>query len=636
MFGFFSLAEGDDIFTNNSSNSWNIRSFEATGDPLTRDLESVAISDFGSGVDLFTNTSSGAVRLLTAGDQTMFTAETADDAGATSFGAAGFDPSSVVASFPVDQARIYRGIDELGVEHGHIVNLETFDNAGLITMADAATGGSGAVAGDIFAITGNTAVNGVSGGGVYRSNGGQLHIDTVLNDGVIDDTDLFIVDTAVTGTGATLVTVNNAGGVGASTDINDDGVFDLDEGILVIQALESSSSDAFALSGPLIEGAFEYVLDQTDGQNWFLHSTASSMLPVYDVYPQSIAALNTLPTLQQRIGNRNWVLNPSSPAASFIGCTDETTRYGCDIDEEDTLYFAEMLQNAPEADDASIWTRVEAYHTHVEPQSLTTSEYDINRWKLQAGIDWLANVDEEGNSLTFGLNAFYGKANLNALSSNGGGTTDTSGYGLGATLTWYNVDGRYLDLQAQYGVYDSDLTSGSQGVLASDLKGTGYALSAEFGKKIERKKEESSDGELKSWSYTPQAQIMYSSVDFDTFTGPFSDTVSLDEAESLSLRLGVSTDKDHRWIEDGKEQRSHIYGIANLIYDFKGETILDVNGTKIESTPDKWTGEIGLGFTRDIDDNAYSIYGEVSLATGLENFGSSYEYGATFGIRGNF
>src|SRR3546814_9272449 len=61
--GNLNLGGGEDVFTNYSSNSWNVRNFSVSGDPAVRDTENVALSDFGSGNDVFTNTASGTVRL---------------------------------------------------------------------------------------------------------------------------------------------------------------------------------------------------------------------------------------------------------------------------------------------------------------------------------------------------------------------------------------------------------------------------------------------------------------------------------------------------------------------------------------------------------------------------------------------
>jgi fibronectin-binding autotransporter adhesin len=73
--------------------------------------------------------------------------------------------------------------------------------------------------------------------------------------------------------------------------------------------------------------------------------------------------------------------------------------------------------------------------------------------------------------------------------------------------------------------YDSDLGSDVLGDLASGNDGTGYAL-----------------------SLTPQAQLVYSSVDFDSFTQTYEGrdiaAIALLNNDSLRGRFGMSLDQN--------------------------------------------------------------------------------------------
>jgi fibronectin-binding autotransporter adhesin len=123
-------------------------------------------------------------------------------------------------------------------------------------------------------------------------------------------------------------------------------------------------------------------------------------------------------------------------------------------------------------------------------------------------------------------------------------------------LTWYGQNGFYLDGQAQATWYESDLSSGLLGSLSNGNDGFGYAFSLEFGKRLALNQ---------SWTLTPQAQLAYSSVDFDDFTDPFGANVSLGTGESLKGRLGLSADYENAWESaSGTMTRTHLYGIANL------------------------------------------------------------------------
>ena len=108
------------------------------------------------------------------------------------------------------------------------------------------------------------------------------------------------------------------------------------------------------------------------------------------------------------------------------------------------------------------------------------------------------------------------------------------GADMAGTLTWYGDTGFYTDLQAQAMWYDSDLTSATAGrSLINGNKGFGYGFSAEAGRRIDLDN---------YWSLTPQAQLTWSSVTFDTFNDAWGASVSGRNGDSLNARLGLSAD----------------------------------------------------------------------------------------------
>ena len=265
IIGTVSTSNQNDIFTNNAK--WEIRNFQVTSDAtspdaIKRDTESVAVADFGEGDDTFVNKRNATVQLKTAGSQSEGTLNH------STIVTNKFFPDDDNPSFTTQQ----RSIREASVEQAHIVNLERFENAGTITMADMDTGGTNPVAGDVLVITSSEGAA-TQGTSRFISNGGELHIDTVLDDGEHDLTDILVVDSVELNNKATALVVNNADpDKGASTDINCNGEPDDGEGILVIYVRGDSSKDAFVLKNKLITGDWEYKLRQTDDKSWFLRS----------------------------------------------------------------------------------------------------------------------------------------------------------------------------------------------------------------------------------------------------------------------------------------------------------------------------------------------------------------------------
>ncbi|MCP4993056.1 MAG: autotransporter outer membrane beta-barrel domain-containing protein, partial [Gammaproteobacteria bacterium] len=311
--------------------------------------------------------------------------------------------------------------------------------------------------------------------------------------------------------------------------------------------------------------AYSFDLDLI-GSSWYLtNPVLSASTAVYESYPQILASLNTLGSLQQRVGNRYWY-GPDSAASSHGQGEAVNDGYGS-------------------SDSNAIWARIERAHSHVEPDTSTTSsQYDVDNWKMQAGTDWLLKEDSAGR-LIGGINGHYGTASADIYSAFGNGFIQTSGYGVGATLTWIGNSGLYVDAQAQLSRFDSDLISATLGTLVNGNDGSGHALSVEVGKRFEGA----------GLTYTPQAQLIYSSVDFDSFTTS-SATVSPIDGDSLKVRIGISGEHQYDWTgEDGMHNHGRVHAIANLYHELLDGTAVNVSGAQLSTQLEGWSGEVGIG-----------------------------------------
>lgn len=136
---------------------------------------------------------------------------------------------------------------------GHLADVV---NSGRIDLTN---GGSGP--GDSFTITGN-----------YTGNNGLLFLDTELGDDSSPSDKLVISDG--TASGLTTLGILNAGGTGGQTT---------GDGIMVVEALNgaTTAASAFALTGPVAAGAYEYLLfkggvSAGSSESWYLRSTLVS------------------------------------------------------------------------------------------------------------------------------------------------------------------------------------------------------------------------------------------------------------------------------------------------------------------------------------------------------------------------
>ncbi len=485
----------------------------------------------------------------------------------------------------------------------------TVTNAGYISLA-------GQGAGDLLTI-----------GSDYVGKGGVIAIDTALgNDASATDKVAINANTA----GTSVVKVTNAGGKGAATT----------EGIEVI-SVGGASNGLFSLSGDyqfngrpaVVGGAYAYQLYKgnrsgTETNNWYLrselqdpsvgmtNSTTSQPLyqpgvPSYEAYPQALLALNGVSTLQQRVGNRFW------------------SRAGRNEATGSSTSAAKSSQGAPGnadtyTDGNGVWGRMETGNSRNVPHASTSgTDFSQNFLKVQVGADALLAKRKSGTLIAGGYFQ-YVHGNTTTRSIYGDGDISTDGYGLGGTLTWYGNNGYYIDGQAQIIRFNSDLSSRlASRSLAKSNQATGYALSVESGKRIPISQQ---------WSLTPQAQLSYSGVDFDSFNDPFNAKVSSNKGASLQGRLGITLDHEARGGKDSTS-RTHIYGIANLYYEFLDGTQVNVSGKNFGSKTDRLWGGLGAGVSYNWGKDKYSLYAEGLVNTSLEKVGSSRSLQGNIGFR---
>jgi len=454
----------------------------------------------------------------------------------------------------------------------------------------------------------------------YTGQNGYMHFNTVL-EGDNSPTDKMHVGGGTSGT--TDVIISNLGGVGDLTK----------EGIKIIDVDGASNGD-FKLVGNYQNkygkqgigfGAYSYSLDKggistpNDG-DWYLRGTYQPGVALYEAYPQLLLAMNALPTLRQRVGNRYW-----SGAGNLM------------IEQGDGPGIAD-LPPSPEDTGPSIlverravWGRMESSYGRIRPDTSTSSaESELTLWRGQAGLDGQFYENESG-VLIGSLTGHYTSGTADVSSPYGDGKIDTKGAGFGGALTWYGYDGFYVDSQAQVTWYKSDITSSLlDSSMASDLKGLGYAVGVETGRRFELNE---------SWALTPQAQLVYSRVDFDDFTdrAPFLANVSLEKGDSLLGRTGLQLDYQHSWqAGNGTTSRISAYGAGNLYYEFLDGTEVSVGSVKkvsFANENDRIWGGIGLGGAYNWSDDRYSLYGEAFARTSLADFGDSYSVGGSLGLR---
>ena len=321
-----------------------------------------------------------------------------------------------------------------------------------------------------------------------------------------------------------------------------------------------------------------------------------------------LGTLNKLPTLEQRVGHRPWLKDKSGQEA--------------DYDRGESGIYPR-----------NVWMRVEGmkgyYKPDLDSDKGSESSYRLRFSRINVGMDIPIYENDEGSRLFAGINGNMSKAWSDIDSPHGNGDITTTGHGFGTTLTWYNHNGFYTDAQAWYNWFKSDIDSDTITSSSHQVKenhATGYALSLEIGRILNLDEH---------WSLTPQAQIAYSRVNFDNFTDiQNSKIINEKDYTGLEGRLGLALNYEKSHLNTtGKVSRNKIYLLGNIRHEFKGDSTISISGVEYESKLNNTWVSLGVGGSHNWNEDRYSVYGEVSLASSTKKFGEEYELVGEIGLR---
>lgn len=452
------------------------------------------------------------------------------------------------------------------------------------------------------------------------SNHGSLTIDGVI-DSASDKSGTGVVVIHQGGNGATTnhgieiirLRGNNSGATQA------DLIKQLDENFHLVSDFKTSKGQ-----NAVVAGAYSYIMesdkDWYDNPNnqvgLFLRNATNNdgslvphpATPLYETYSLILGSLNKLPTLEQRVGHRPWL--------------NDKNGYETGYDRGKT----EIYPN-------NVWMRVEGMKGYYEPDldsnKGSTSSYRLRFSRVNVGVDMPIYENADGSRLLAGINGNMSRAWSDIDSIHGSGDITTTGYGLGATLTWYNHNGFYTDAQAWHNWFKSDIDSNTITTDLDQVKGNhakGYALSLEVGRIFDLNQH---------WSLTPQAQIAYSRVNFDSFTD-IQNSIIINEKDYVGLegRLGLALNYEKSHLDSsGKMRRNKLYILGNIHQEFKGDSTVSISGVDYESKMNNTWVSVGVGGSHNWDNDRFSIYGELSLASSTKKFGEEYELAGEIGLR---
>lgn len=384
-------------------------------------------------------------------------------------------------------------------------------NNGLLAVADAAPGFSGAGAGS-FTVGGQLVNSGeirmasptpastLTVAGNYTGNNGLLSLSTALG-GDPSPTDRLVVRGNTTG--QTSVAVQNAGGEGGETA----------NGIQIIQ-VDGQSNGVFSLNGRVVAGAYQYDLykggiNTPDDGDWYLRSL--SLGPS----PEPVPRPETGGYLSNQVAAQDMFIHTLHDRA---GLPDPAGTDGAAGD-------------APTA-----WVRATGGRVDSQAAGGLVAEATDSAL-VQAGIDLFHRV-ANNQRWQAGIMAGYGSATTDSSSQGNPATARSyvNGTNAGIYGTWHGnaagSDGPYVDSWVQYTHYDNTVNG-------SGLSGESYSSQVWSG---------SVEG---GWAFMlghtstgpvllePQLQFIYSGYQMDDHTESNGTVVHSEDSGGLITRLGA-------------------------------------------------------------------------------------------------
>lgn len=562
----------------------------------------------GDGVDRYVN---WELFSLTNGSQLTFnnySTLTLGDAG-TGFGTLSIDATSTV----------FAGNGTHTVAPFTAGQLVTVNNAGTIDLTNA-----GSSVTDAFVIRGN-----------YAGQGGRLLLNTVLaGDGAPSDK---LVIQSGAATGATTLGITNTGGGGALTTGN---------GILVVEATSGGTTtpDAFALSGRVAAGAFEYQLYRggvTAGteQNWYLRN----FVPV-DICPVGVVDCGGFVVVIPPVdpggggntgggggtggggtGGGSGGGGSGGSGGSAGGGRPGVILYRPEValhsalpslaraaarNTLGTFHEREGQQVYASADGVLRlgWARTYASSHEESWRGDVSPKFDGSYWGLQAGLPLYGIDHENGQRDRFGVFIGYHNTRGDVKGFAVGrlnrpvGRIDIDSFSVGAYWTHFWNGGAYLDTVVMGSWLDQNTRStyGIQG----DSRGTILTASLEAGYPIALGKH---------WRLEPQAQLILQHQNSERFNDLYA-SIAYDNANVLTGRIGARLVGDLDW--NGVPVKPFI--LANLWHEFgNGSDVVTFNAYPIRSERNSTAIELGGGMSAQVTQN-FALYAKASYTTELD------------------
>lgn len=369
--------------------------------------------------------------------------------------------------------------------------------------------------------------------------------------------------------------------------------------VLVAKAGGTANASNFNLvGGPIVKGIWDYGLaNGAEANSVVLRGSLNSLAALYSGAAGALAdAFGELPSMEQRVGQRQWVAG--SDGGAFGG----------------------------------LWVRMTGDRTTKTPKS---SELDFstrnNTWGVQVGADFTLVRSEHG-FLTAGITGQYKDMNatIRRPGSADNGKIDADGSGVGVNFSWNGVRGEYIDIQGQYNWASARLGTTSLGNTIEDLDVVSKSISMETGKRFVL-------GADRKSVLVPQVQVSWNELSSDVFTDSKGVKVDLGDHDTTLARFGLAYEYHFNGanLAGPDANGTMFYAIANVVQNLSPRHTAVAQGKKLTMRDQRTWGEFGLGGSFALSSNAL-VYGQATYSQSFDNGGDNHDIGGTVGVRVRF
>jgi hypothetical protein len=433
---------------------------------------------------------------------------------------------------------------------GEIVGLETFQHGGTIDLQDG-------IAGDTLSIS-----------GTFKSDGGSLLLDAVLDDGSSSpQADTLILENVSLLSASTKIFVANAGGLGV---LGDTGILLVDAGV------DDSGGEAFTL-GQAVIGAYDYELHYDDAADaWYLRNLVTDTGS-----PNIFAGTEEYPALM----------------------TAALMAFGADWGALHNRLFDDRLATTDEKIEPAAWTGSTArprpwLHVVGAQQEMTAdADFDQQVVKLEGGTDVPLTLRNGDMAI---LGAFLGTGR-SGEDFEGSTTEAKSDAALGGLYAGYRSGAFYANAIAKYEHHWAKVKS-----VATDDGGSSFGIDL-LGGSVESGYRFALEGAY----LQPRLRLDYVHAASTSFEDASSTQIKLNSAESLTgetaTRLGFPFEEGEFYIDGG------------LRHEFLGEAEAMVSGLSFSDALPGTSGFIAGGLVLRMVEDRVLLAFEGGYAKGDES-----------------